>query len=57
MSDSEIALLEWQIAAIKGGIAAADRGELIPHQDLKVWAVSLGANCKLPPPRRPVSDI
>jgi predicted transcriptional regulator len=51
MSDSEIALLEWQIAAIKEGIAAADRGDLIPHEDVKVWAASLGANRKLPLPR------
>lgn len=44
-----LAVQEWQIAAIEGGIAAADRGELVPHEDVRAWAASLGA--KRQPPR------
>jgi len=42
---------EWQIAAIREGIAAADRGDLIPHEDVRAWAASLGSKRKLPRPR------
>ena len=44
-------LEEWQIAAIKKGIAAADRGDLVPHEDVKAWAASLGSSRELPRPR------
>lgn len=33
-----LAVQEWQIAAIKEGIAAADRGDLVPHEDVRAWA-------------------
>jgi RHH-type rel operon transcriptional repressor/antitoxin RelB len=42
---------EWQIAAIKEGIAAADRGDLVPHEEVRAWAASLGSERKLPRPR------
>jgi predicted transcriptional regulator len=38
---------EWQIAAIKEGIAAADRGDLVPHEDIRAWAATLGSKRKL----------
>jgi RHH-type rel operon transcriptional repressor/antitoxin RelB len=44
-----LAVQEWQIAAIKEGIAAADRGDLVPHEDVQAWAA--GTRRKLPRPR------
>jgi len=38
---------EWQIAAIKEGIAAADRGELVPHEDVRAWAAAPDSRRKL----------
>jgi RHH-type rel operon transcriptional repressor/antitoxin RelB len=35
-----LAVQEWQIAAIEEGIAAAERGDLIPHEDVQAWAES-----------------
>jgi predicted transcriptional regulator len=32
-----------QVEAIKRGIAAADRGEIVLHEKVKKWAASLGA--------------
>jgi RHH-type transcriptional regulator, rel operon repressor / antitoxin RelB len=46
-----LAVQEWQIAAIKEGIAAADRGDLVPQKDVRAWATSLGSKRKLPRPR------
>jgi predicted transcriptional regulator len=42
-----LAVQEWQIAAIKEGIAAADRGDLVPHEDIRAWAATLGSKRKL----------
>jgi RHH-type rel operon transcriptional repressor/antitoxin RelB len=39
---------EWQMAAVKEGIAAADRGNLVPHEDVRAWAASHGLRRKLP---------
>ncbi len=39
-----LAIQEWQIEAIEKGIEAADRGELVPHEQVKVWAKSLAGN-------------
>jgi RHH-type rel operon transcriptional repressor/antitoxin RelB len=44
-----LAVQEWQIEAIKRGIEAADRGELVPHEQVKAWAKSVSAGR----PRRP----
>jgi predicted transcriptional regulator len=46
-----LAIQEWQIAAIEEGIAAAERGDLIPHEDVRAWAESLGTEHELPLPR------
>ena len=36
-----LSIQEWQIEAIKRGIEAADRGELVPHDQVKAWAKSI----------------
>ena len=46
-----VAVQEWQIAAINEGIAAADHGDLIPHEQVRRWAASFGSNRKPPRPR------
>lgn len=42
----------WQIEAIEEGIAAADRGELVAHEDVGKWIASLGSKR---PKTRPTS--
>jgi predicted transcriptional regulator len=42
---------DWQIEAIKRGIEAADRGEIVPHEKVKAWAQSLGTRRELPVPK------
>ena len=39
-----LAVQEGQIEAIKRGIEAADRGELMPHEKVKAWAKSIAAD-------------
>jgi predicted transcriptional regulator len=39
-----LAVQEWQIEAIERGIEAADRGELVPHDQVKAWAQSIAAD-------------
>ncbi|HEY6254492.1 MAG TPA: CopG family ribbon-helix-helix protein [Xanthobacteraceae bacterium] len=39
-----LAVQEWQIEAIKGGMEAADRGELVPHEQVKAWAKSIATD-------------
>jgi RHH-type transcriptional regulator, rel operon repressor / antitoxin RelB len=46
-----LAVQEWQLAAIEDGVAAAERGDLIPHGDVRAWAESLGSGNELPLPR------
>jgi RHH-type rel operon transcriptional repressor/antitoxin RelB len=46
-----LAVQEWQLAAIEEGIAAAERGELIPHEDVRAWVESWGSGHELPRPR------
>jgi RHH-type transcriptional regulator, rel operon repressor / antitoxin RelB len=46
-----LAVQEWQLAAIEEGIAAAERGDLIPHEDMRAWAESLNSGHELPLPR------
>lgn len=42
---------EWQIAAIKEGVAAADRGELVPDDAVAEWIESWGGPNEKPRPR------
>ena len=46
-----LAVQDWQVEAIKKGIEAADRGELVPHDRVKAWAKSLGTRRELPRPK------
>jgi RHH-type rel operon transcriptional repressor/antitoxin RelB len=48
-----VAVQEWQIAGIQEAVAAADRGELIPHEQVRAWATSLGSRRKAPRRRKP----
>jgi RHH-type transcriptional regulator, rel operon repressor / antitoxin RelB len=42
---------EWQVAGIKRAIEAADRGDLIPHDQVKAWVESWDDQ-ELPMPKR-----
>lgn len=33
---------QWQVEAIEAGMAAADAGEVVPHEEVKQWVKSLG---------------
>jgi RHH-type rel operon transcriptional repressor/antitoxin RelB len=44
---------EWQIAGIKRAIASLDRGEGIPHRQVKDWIASWGSENERPIPKRP----
>ncbi len=41
---------EAQIKGIEKAIASADRGELIPHNNVKAWVESLSTDKPLPKP-------
>jgi RHH-type rel operon transcriptional repressor/antitoxin RelB len=42
---------DWQVEAIKKGIAAANRSEAVSHECVKRWAKSLGTARELPRPK------
>ena len=41
---------EWQLAAIREGLADAERGALIDHDEIEAWVRSWGTDDELPPP-------
>jgi RHH-type transcriptional regulator, rel operon repressor / antitoxin RelB len=43
---------EWQVAGIKRAIASLDRGEGIPHEQVKDWVKSWGSKRERPIPKR-----
>lgn len=43
---------EWQIAGIKRAMNSLDRGEAIPHEEVKEWASSWGRKHERPAPKR-----
>jgi len=43
-------LQAWQLAAIDAGIADADAGNLVPHEDVVAWVKSWGTDDELPMP-------
>ena len=45
---------EWQVEGIKKAIEEMDRGEGIPHEDVKAWVNSWGTKHELPMPKRRV---
>lgn len=50
--DTYLDINEWQVAGIKHAIASIDRGEGIPHQQVKEWIASWGSDHELPVPKR-----
>ena len=47
---AQVIMDEAKRLAILEGIADADAGRLIPHEDMKAWAESLGTDTELPLP-------
>lgn len=45
-----VAVQQWQLAAIDEGIAAADAGQMIAHEDVVAWVRSWDRSDELPPP-------
>jgi predicted transcriptional regulator len=43
---------EWQVAGIKRAVASLDRGEGVPHQEVKNWVDSWGRKRERPAPKR-----
>jgi RHH-type rel operon transcriptional repressor/antitoxin RelB len=43
---------EWQVAGIRQAIASLDRGEGLPHQQVKDWITSWGSDREQPIPKR-----
>jgi predicted transcriptional regulator len=43
---------EWQVAGIKAAIESADRGELVPHDQVKAWVNSWDSDNELPMPTK-----
>ena len=46
-----VAVQEWQIAGIKEALASLDRGEGIPHEEVKRWVDSLNSEEGNPAPK------
>lgn len=42
---------EWQVAGIKRAMASMDRGEGVPHEQVKQWVRSWGSGRERPIPR------
>jgi predicted transcriptional regulator len=42
---------DWQVEAIKKGIDAAERGQVVPHDKVRAWVQSLGTRRELPVPK------
>ena len=45
-----VELNAWQVDAIRQGLKAADRGELIAQQEIETWVGSWGGDDEVPPP-------
>ena len=43
---------EWQVAGVKRAIASLDRGEGVPHEEVKDWVKSWGRKRERPVPKR-----
>ena len=42
---------EWQIAGIRAAMLSLDRGESIPHEQVKQWVKSWGSRKERPAPK------
>ncbi|HVB68930.1 MAG TPA: CopG family ribbon-helix-helix protein [Acetobacteraceae bacterium] len=45
-----VAVQQWQLAAIDEGIAAADAGRVVAHEDVVAWVHSWGQSDERPMP-------
>jgi RHH-type transcriptional regulator, rel operon repressor / antitoxin RelB len=43
---------EWQVAGIKRAITSLDRGEGVPHEQVRDWVASWGSDSERPIPKR-----
>jgi RHH-type rel operon transcriptional repressor/antitoxin RelB len=43
---------EWQVAGVRRAMASLDRGEGVPHQEVKDWVASWGRKRERPAPKR-----
>jgi RHH-type rel operon transcriptional repressor/antitoxin RelB len=43
---------EWQVAGVKRAMASLDRGEGVPHEEVKDWVKSWGRKHERPVPKR-----
>jgi RHH-type transcriptional regulator, rel operon repressor / antitoxin RelB len=43
---------EWQVAGVKRAVVSLDRGEGVPHQEVKDWVNSWGGKRERPAPKR-----
>lgn len=43
---------EWQVAGVKRAMASLDRGDGVPHQEVKNWVNSWGRKHERPAPKR-----
>ena len=46
-----LAVNEWQVAGIRQAIESLDRGEGVPHDEVKAWVNSWGTRGERPAPR------
>ncbi len=44
-------LYEWQTEAIRAGVADADAGRVVDHEEVAAWLESWGTERELPAPR------
>lgn len=44
--DVYLDLQEWQVKAIKAGIADANAGRVVPHEEVENWVRSWGSGAK-----------
>lgn len=44
-------LYDWQVEAIRAGVADADAGRVVDHQAVAAWLESWGTENELPAPR------
>ena len=45
-------LNEWQVAGIRKAVASLDRGEGVPHEQVKEWVSSWNSTKERPAPKR-----
>jgi RHH-type transcriptional regulator, rel operon repressor / antitoxin RelB len=51
ISREDVDLSEWQVDGMKRAIAPLDRGEGVPHREVKAWVESWGGKPERPIPK------